>query len=159
MRSIAFAALAAFMLTACEKPANAPLAPPSQADAEKIVTAAEASYGSGDANAVMAHYGDGAVIFDPGVLAPTRDRQMQTKWTQGFVAMQPADFTVSDRNIQVLDTDSMVSSGILAFTARVGPARERVRTRFTHVYQRQPDGSWKIVHEHMSLPPAGSPAP
>ena len=157
MRSIAVVALAALALAAC-KQADAPPAPPSQADAEKIVSTAEASFGSGDANAVMAHYGDGAVIFDPEVLAPTADRQMQAKWTQGFVAMQPADFTVSDRNIQVLDSDTLVSSGVMAFTAQIGPARHRVRSRFSHVYQRQSDGSWKIVHEHISLPPEGSPA-
>jgi ketosteroid isomerase-like protein len=34
-----------------------------------------------------------------------------------------------------------------------------LKTRYTQVYQRQADGGFKIVHEHMSSPPAGTDAP
>ena len=148
------------LLAACQQPpAEAKLEPVTQKQAEKIIAATEKSYGSGDANQIMANYADGAVMFDMGVMAPVADRQMQTKFTQGFAATQPRDFTVANRAIQVLDTDTFVASGVISFTIQLGQARQPARARFTHVYQRQGDGTFKIAHEHMSAPPAGSPLP
>jgi ketosteroid isomerase-like protein len=74
--------------------------------------------------------------------------------------MQPADFKVLDRRIQLLGGDAFVSSGMQSFTVAAGAARPTVSARFSDVYQRQKDGSWKIVHEHVSMPPtpAGAPA-
>lgn len=149
---------ALLLLAACQQQAGeAKLVPPTQAQAEKIIESTEKSYGSGNAAEIMAHYADGAVMFDQGLLAPIADRQLQTKLTQGFAATQPRDFTVADRAIQILDADTFVASGVTSFTIQLGQARQPTRARFTQVYQRQGDGSWKIVHEHMSAPPAGSP--
>jgi ketosteroid isomerase-like protein len=153
-------AAALAILAACQQPAaDTRPEPVTQTQAETIIDATQKSYASGDANAIMAHYADGAVMFDMGVLAPVADRQMQTKFTQGFAATQPRDFTVADRHIQMLDADTFVVSGVTSFTIQLGQARQPVRARFTHVYQRQADGSFKIAHEHMSAPPAGSPLP
>lgn len=155
-RFIPIAAL--LLLAACQQQAGeAKLVPPTQAQAEKIIESTEKSYGSGNAAEIMAHYADGAVMFDQGLLAPIADRQLQTKLTQGFAATQPRDFTVANRAIQILDADTFVASGVTSFTIQLGQARQPTRARFTQVYQRQGDGSWKIVHEHMSAPPAGSP--
>ena len=155
-RFIPIAAL--LLLAACQQQANeAKLVPPTQAQAEKIIESTEKSYASGNAAEIMAHYADGAVMFDMSVLAPIADRQMQTKITQGLAAMQPRDFTVANRAIQIFDADTFVASGVTSFTIQLGQARQPTRARFTQVYQRQGDGSWKIVHEHMSAPPAGSP--
>jgi len=152
--------LALPLVAGCQQPATeAKLAPPTQAEAEKIVEATEKTYGSGDANQIMVHYADGAVMFDQGLLAPVADRQLQIKITQGFAATQPRDFTVANRNFQVLDADTFVASGVTNFTIQLGQARQPARVRFTQVYQRQGDGTFKIVHEHMSAPPAGSPLP
>ena len=149
---------ALLLLAACQQQAGeARLVPPTQAQAEKIIETTEKSYGSGNAAEIMAHYADGAVMFDQGLLAPIADRQLQTKLTQGFAATQPRDFTVANRAIQILDADTFVASGVTSFTIQLGQARQPTRARFTQVYQRQGDGSWKIVHEHMSAPPAGSP--
>lgn len=148
------------LLAACQQPGAEPkLKPPTQAEAEEIMEATEKSYGSGDAAQIMTHYADGAVIFDMGLLTPVADRQLQTKLTQGFTATQPRDFTVANRAIQVLDVHTFVASGVTSFTIQLGQARQPVRARFTQVYQRQSDGTFKIAHEHMSAPPAGSPMP
>ena len=155
-RFIPIAAL--LLLAACQQQAGeAKLVPPTQAQAEKIIESTEKSYGSGNAAEIMAHYADGAVMFDQGLLAPIADRQLQTKLTQGFAATQPRDFTVANRAIQVLDVDTFITSGVTSFTIQLGQARQPARARFTQVYQRQGDGSWKIANEHMSAPPAGSP--
>jgi ketosteroid isomerase-like protein len=157
---IVFPILILPLLAACEQPANeAKIAPVTQAQAEKLVEATEKSYGSGNAAEIMGHYADGAVMFDQGLLAPVADRQLQTKLTQGFAASRPSDFTVANRNVQLLDADTFVASGVTSFTIQLGQARQPVRARFSQVYQRQADGGYKIVHEHMSAPPAGSPMP
>ena len=156
---IAVPIIAAVALAACQQQTaeQAKLAPVTDKQAEKIVEATEKSYGSGDAAQIMTHYADGAVMFDQGLLAPIADRQLQTKLTQGFAATQPRDFTVANRAIQILDADTFVASGVTSFTIQLGQARQPVRARFSHVYQRQADGTFKIAHEHMSAPPAGSP--
>lgn len=148
------------LLAACQQQTGeAKLAPPTKAEAEKVIAALDASYTSGKVDAIMAHYADNAVLFDQGLLAPVTDRQLQTKLTQGFAASQPRDITTANRNIQILDADTFIDSGVASFTIQLGQSRQPVRVRFTQVYERQPDKGWKIVHEHMSAPPAGSPLP
>ena len=128
-------------------------------DAAAVIAAVEDSWKSGSAETAMSHYAPDAVVFSTGKLPPTRDRNVVTQETAGFMAMKPADFTVTERNTQKLDDNTIVSSGIVGFTAEVGPARQMLRARFTQVLQKQADGRWLIVHEHMSLPPAGAPLP
>jgi len=130
-----------------------------QADAEKIVADAEAAWSSNRVETVMANYADGAVVFDTATLPPTTDRNIQTRGNAAFLTMKPADFRVDPRNVQLLDNDTIVASGVLSFTANVGAARPVLKTRYTDVYQRQPDGGFKIVHEHMSSPPPGTGTP
>ncbi len=130
-----------------------------QASAEKIVSDAEAAWSSERVETVMANYADGAVVFDTTTLLPTTDRNVQTRGNAAFLTMKPADFRVEQRNIQLLGNDAIVASGVLSFTASVGAARPVLKTRYTQVYQRQPDGGFKIVHEHMSSPPPGTGTP
>ncbi len=130
-----------------------------QADAEKIVTDAEAAWSSNRIESVMANYADGAVVFDTSTLPATTDRNVQTRGNAAFLTMKPADFRVDPRHVQLLDNDTIVASGVLSFTANVGAARPVLKTRYTQVYQRQPDGGFKIVHEHMSSPPPGTGTP
>ena len=156
MRLMLFGLVAA--LAGCSQSMTASK-PPSQVEAEKIVADAEAAWSGGNIDAVMANYADGAVVFDSGTLAPITDRAKQTQLNAGFMTMKPADFRVDPRHVQVLDADTIVASGVISLTAQIGPARQLIRTRYSQVYQKQPDGGWRIVHEHMSAPPAGSPLP
>jgi hypothetical protein len=92
-------------------------------------------------------------MIDAGSPDPSTDRKVQSSWAQTFVSMQPADYKVIDRHIQLVGPDAFVSSGIETFTVAAGAARPTVSARFTDVFQRQKDGSWKIVNEHVSMPP------
>ena len=139
--------------------AGATSGPLTQADAEKIVAGAEAGWSSNRVETVMANYADGAVVFDTSALPPTTDRNIQTRGNAAFMTMKPADFRVDPRHVQLLDNDTIVASGVLSFTANAGAARPVLKTRYTQVYQRQPDGGFKIVHEHMSSPPPGTGTP
>jgi len=144
--------LAALALSGCKLQHSAQ--PVTKAEATRIAEAAEANFTTGDVKKVMAQYADGAVMFDSSHAGLSTDRKVQTGWAQDFVSMKPADYHVPDRQVQVLGPDAFVSSGTEVFTIAAGNARPQISARFTDVFQRQSDGSWKIVHEHVSLPPA-----
>lgn len=144
---------------ACQKaPSGQP--PVTEAQAAKIAEAAEANFTSGDVGKIMAQYAERAVLIDASSTDPSDDRKVQTGWAKTFVSMAPADYKVPNRHIQLLGGDAFISSGIETFTVAAGAARPTVSARFSDVFQRQRDGSWKIVHEHISMPPtpAGAPA-
>lgn len=145
-------------LAACRQLPKSDHVPVTREDAARIAEQAEASFTTGDVGAIMRQYAEGAVIFDAGHPAFSTDRKVQTGWARDFVSMKPQDYRVPDRQIQLLGPDAFISSGTEMFTVASGAARPTISARFTDVFQRQRDGSWKIVHEHVSLPPtpAGS---
>ena len=163
MRNVLTIAMVALALAGCDfktavtadngSVTAASLAPPTAAEADKVVGEAYAAFTSGDAIAMMGHYAPNATVIDAANNAPTSDRATITKWTADFAAMKPSDLVTNPRMVQVLDADTIVSSGIAAFLADVGGNRQRVSVRYTHVFQRQPDGRWLIVNEHNSIPP------
>jgi ketosteroid isomerase-like protein len=130
--------------------------PVTKTEATRIAEAAEANFTTGDVKKVMAQYADGAVMFDSAHPGLSTDRKVQTGWAQDFVSMKPGDYHVPDRQIQLLGPDAFISSGTEMFTVQAGSQRPTISARFTDVFQRQSDGSWKIVHEHVSLPPAAT---
>jgi ketosteroid isomerase-like protein len=146
--------LATLALTGCKLQQAQDAQPLSTADATRIAEAAEANFTTGDAKAVMRQYAEGAVMFDAAQPAFTADRKVQTGWAQAFVSMKPADYHVPDRQVQILGPNVFVSSGTEMYTIASGSARPTISLRFSDVFQRQRDGSWKIVHEHLSMPPA-----
>jgi hypothetical protein len=142
----------ALALSACEQ-APSDSAPVTVAQATQIAERAEASFTKGDVRAIMAQYANNAVMIDAASPDPSTDRKVQSGWARTFVSMQPANYKVIDRHIQLLGGDAFISSGIETFTVAAGAARLTVSARFTDVFQRQKDGSWKIVNEHVSMPP------
>jgi len=145
-------------LAACDKQ-QAARAPVTEAEANSIAERAEASFTTGDVNAIMNQYADGAVMIDASNPTPSTDRKVQTGWAKAFVSMKPASYHVPDRHIQIVGPDAFVSSGTEVFTVQSGNATPTVSARFTDVFQRQHDGSWKIVHEHVSMPPTPEGTP
>jgi ketosteroid isomerase-like protein len=158
MRSIILSSLALVALAGCKLQQNQQ-APLTKAEATRIAEQAEANFTTGNVKAVMSPYAEGAVMFDASHPAFSTDRKVQTGWAQDFVSMKPSDYHVPDRQIQILGPDAFVSSGTEMFTIEAGTARPTISARFTDVFQRQGDGSWKIVHEHVSLPPAPAAKP
>jgi ketosteroid isomerase-like protein len=154
-------AVSLIALSACQpqKSAEAPeaaAAVPTDAEAAAIVDAAEAEWTSADTAKIMATYKEGGVWFDPVAVEPSADRAVQTKWTDGFTAMKLTEKSIAAKNVQVLDGDTIIASGIGTFK---GAAQaEPISFRYTDVYEKQPDGKWLIVHEHLSAPPAEAAA-
>jgi len=153
MRSEALASFGILLLAGC-KQAPTDHAAVTKMEATKIAEQAEANFTTGSVDAVMRQYADGAVMFDATHPAFSTDRKVQTGWARDFVSMKPADYHVPDRQIQIVGPDAFISSGTEVFTVAAGTARPTISARFSDVFQRQSDGSWKIVHEHVSLPPA-----
>ena len=146
-------------LAACNQQPAAPpqsAAAPTEAEAAAIVDAAEATWSSADTAKIMAAYKEGGVWFDPVAVEPSADRATQTKWTDGFTAMKLTEKSIANKNVQVLDDDTIVASGIA--TLKSGAEGEPVTFRYSNVYQKQPDGKWLIVHEHLSATPAETAA-
>jgi hypothetical protein len=146
-------------LAACAQQPAAPPEPaavPTAEEAAAIVDGAEAAWTSADTGKIMAAYKEGGVWFDPVVVEPSADRATQTNWTDGFTAMKLTEKAIAAKNVQVLDADTIVASGVATFKS--GAAGDPVTFRYSDVYQKQPDGKWLIVHEHLSAPPAEAAA-
>ena len=154
MRAIILTSCALFALAGCKLHQAGEQASLTKAEATKIAESAEANFNTGDVKAVIGQYAEGAVMFDASHAAYSTDRKVQTGWAKDYVSMKPADYHVPDRQIQILGPDAFVSSGTEVFTIEAGTARPTISARFTDVFERQSDGSWKIIHEHVSLPPA-----
>jgi len=150
MRTIAIPLI--LLAAACQK-APSGQAPVTEAEAVRIAEAAEATFTKGDLKLIMDQYAEGAVMFSADTPGLSTDRKVQEGWAKTFMSMQPADFQVVDRKIQLVGPDAFVSSGIERFTVASGAARPTVSARFTDVFQRGKDGKWKIVNEHVSMPP------
>ncbi len=150
MRSLLLVPL--LLTAACMKEGNA-RPPVTEAEAATIAERAEASFTTGDVKAIMAQYANNAVMIDAAAADPSADRAVQTGWAGNFNSMQPRDFRVVGRRIQLIGNDAFISSGVETFTVAAGAARPTVSARFSDVFQLQKDGSWKIVHEHVSMPP------
>jgi ketosteroid isomerase-like protein len=157
MRIAAISVIGLLGLAGCA-PAQKEHAAVTKGEATRIAEQAEATFTTGDTNAIMRQYADGAVMFDASHAGLSTDRKVQSGWAQSFVSMKPADYHVPDRQIQIVGPDAFVSSGTEMFTVAAGAARPTLSARFTDVYQRQKDGSWKIVNEHVSMPPSSAPA-
>ena len=158
MRVLAVSVIGIFALTGCKPGQQGDHAAVTKAEAARIAEQAEATFTTGDLNAIMRQYADGAVMIDASHPALSTDRKVQSSWAQSFVSMKPADYHVPDRQIQIVGPDAFVSTGTEMFTVAAGAARPTITARFTDVYQRQRDGSWKIVNEHVSMPPTAAPA-
>lgn len=152
MRIRIIVGLTTLCLAGCYKPATAH-APVTEGEATAIAERAEASFTTGDVDSIMRQYANGAVMIDASNPTPSTDRAVQTGWAKAFVSMKPSDYHVPDRHIQILGPDAFISSGTEIATIQAGAARPTISARYTDVYQRQRDGSWKIVHEHVSMPP------
>lgn len=135
---------------------NKAAAVPTEAEAAAIVDAAEGQWTSADSAKIMAYYKKGGVWFDPVAVEPSADWAVQTKWTDGFTAMKLTEKSMAAKTVQVLGDDTLIASGVA--TLKSGPDGDPVTFRYTDVYEKQPDGKWLIVHEHLSAPPVAAVA-
>jgi ketosteroid isomerase-like protein len=128
----------------------------SQSDAATAADATQAAWASQDAAKIDALYAPDIVGFDPAEAPLSTDRTRWTKLQQDFAGMKFDHADVSDRKIQVLDSDDFIVSGTAALTSKEGPMKTAAM-RFTDVYRKQPGGQFLIVNEHVSMVPVPAP--
>jgi ketosteroid isomerase-like protein len=136
---------------------DAPASPPaamkiSDSDAAAAADAAQAAWASMDAAKIDSVYASNVVGFDPVEPPLSTERTNWTKLQQGFAEMKFDHVDLPNRTIQVLDDTTFIVSGTANFTSKDGPVKA-MPMRFTDVYQKQADGKFLIVNEHVSQVP------
>ena len=134
---------------ACKKVDNAKL---SETDAAAAADATQAAWITMDLTKVLSLYSKDVVAFDPAAAPLATDWATFEKLNQGFVAMKFDGITVPDRKIQIVDADTFIVSGTGEMTSKEGQVKAS-SMRFTDVYEKQADGKWLIVNEHVSFVP------
>ncbi|MEO6716615.1 MAG: DUF4440 domain-containing protein [Novosphingobium sp.] len=124
----------------------------SEADAVAAADATQKAWISQDLTTVDALYSKEITAFDPASAPLATDWTTFDKYNQGFIAGKFDGITVPDRKIQILDSDTFVVSGTGMLTSTQGKDKS-VPMRFSDVYEKQADGKWLIVNEHVSFVP------
>jgi ketosteroid isomerase-like protein len=147
--------LAAVMaLAACQQQPAAPVASAalSEAEAEALVDSAQADLASADVDKIDALYADNIIAFDPVQRTMGSGAVMMHAFNAPFATLKLDRIEVPDRKIQVLDADTVVVSGTAHLSSSTGASND-MAMRYTQVFQKQADGSWKIATEHLSKAP------
>ena len=150
MNRIALPALALALVAAgCQQK---PAAPVSETDAAAALDAAKAAWTSMDVAKLDALYADDVTNLDVGAPGLNQGKDAIHKLNAAFVEMKfdGAEFTA--KKIVPLGPDVFVATGIAHFTSSANKTMDG-DIRFSEVFQKQADGGWKIVHEHISFPP------
>ncbi|MCB2014057.1 MAG: DUF4440 domain-containing protein [Sphingobium sp.] len=153
MKYLPLLSCAALLLAGCQQKAEEAPPPPaalSEGDATIMVNRNEVELASMDAGRIKALYAPDVVAFDPGVDGLITERAAFDKAQDEFAAMKFDGFQRKDRKVQVLDADTFIVSGTSAIGSTAKPSNNSI-VRYTDVYQKQPDGKWLIVNEHISM--------
>jgi hypothetical protein len=161
MKKLLLSAAALALVAACSPPGaktdEAPAAPPApvlltEAEATAIADKLSASVASGDPVQILANYTPDAVAFSLLTNDLITTAEANKADTEAVLKLEPKA-TLNARKVQVLDADTFVDSGVMTLDVKKAGKATWLVARYTDVYQKQADGSWKIVTEHMSPAP------
>lgn len=122
---------------------------------DEVLTAAGQlveAFASHDTTAYFASFAPDATFVFHTHAVPLGDRaayrELWTAWERdGFRVLSCSS---SEQRVQVLGADVAVFSHRVHTVLRTGDGQEAVDERETIVFQRQTDGEWLAVHEHLS---------
>ena len=150
------AAAASFaLLGACQKTETVKetvAVPVSEAEAAKLADAMVKTWESKDAAKIKALYAPSVVAFDYAIGPLEADRATFDKAQDAFAAAGIDSEEQIARNIQLLDADTFVVSGVWNGTSKANP-KANGQVRCTDVFHKGADGAWIIVNEHCSQMP------
>jgi ketosteroid isomerase-like protein len=139
--------------TACTKAETAKIdeAVAAKASDDMLATAL-----SGDLAKVDAMYaGENVVAVDAVATDLATNAEQMHKFNVGFLSLKFDKMSYTERKIQVLDGDDFVVTAKVHAESSTGPIKT-TDFRLTDLFQKQADGTFKIVNEHISF---AQPAP
>ncbi|KHK91303.1 YybH family protein [Novosphingobium malaysiense] len=155
MRNIQFAlGLAALTLggvgiAGCSTQTTAEAAQPlTEAQADAVLADFAEAVGSMDLGTIDKWYADDIVAFDAGEPGRISGKVSMHVANARFVDMKFDHAEMPDAKIQILGPDLFIASGLAHLTSTAGKVKE-ADYRYTEVFQKQADGSWQSIHEHI----------
>jgi uncharacterized protein (TIGR02246 family) len=163
-----FCATAVFALTmtACNQAPPPATAPPDTRDADaKAISDDESQWNkdwaSKDADKILSHYADDAVLMAPGV-EPAKGREAIKSGLSGMVSDKALSLTFKASKVDVARSGDMaVLQGDYQMTF-TDPATHKVTNdhgTYVTTYRKQPDGSWKVVNDIATSAVLSAPPP
>lgn len=154
MQKTAFAAVfCSLLLTACGAAEEQPRTDPvTEAQAKSVVQDFAGALESLNLATVDKWYADDIVAFDAGDPDRISGKVSMHVANARFLDMKFDDVEMPDPRIQILGPDMFIASGTSRFSSSTGKVKE-ADIRYTEVFRRQSDGSWKSVHEHIDFVP------
>ena len=153
----ALLALAACDQLGLQKKAEAPAAPPAavlptEAEGEALLDRLAVAVGEGDAVKIVAFFAPDAVVVSSGNNTVLKTGEANLADTAEFVKLG-AKPVLNERSVQVLDADTIVTTGVVTLDFKKNGRPTWIAMRITDVWQKQADGAWLVVNEHGSNMP------
>ena len=159
-RTFLLGAGAALALTACSAPtatAPAPEAPapavlPTEAEGAALFDKLGAAIAANDPVKLAAMYTPGAVMLSTSTNDVIKTQEGVLKDATEFTSLKSTP-VVNAREVQVLDADTIVTTGVITFDFKKSNRSTWIVGRVTDVWEKQADGSWLVVNEHFAAAP------
>ncbi|MEU4252511.1 SgcJ/EcaC family oxidoreductase [Amycolatopsis sp. NPDC026612] len=136
-------------------PAGAAAAParPAQQQIADLFPQWNAALATGDPQKVADLYAPDAVLLPTVSNEVRRTRAEIVDYFTKFLQSKPQG-VIEDEIVDVLDADTAVNTGVYEFVLTKDGKSQRVRARYTYVYELH-EGRWLIVNHHSSAMPEG----
>jgi len=112
-----------------------------------------AALATGDPQKVADLYAPDAVLLPTVSNEVRRSRAEIVDYFTKFLQSKPQG-VIENEIVDVLDADTAVNTGVYEFALTKDGKTERVRARYTYVYELR-EGKWLIVNHHSSAMPEG----
>ncbi len=111
-----------------------------------------AALASGDAQNVVQLYDEDAILFATLEPRPLTTQRERTRYFTKLTAKPKLTATVDQKNIQILDDEYALVSGLYTFRFEQDGKMVAVPARYSFVYEKE-DGRWVILEHHSSKVP------